>query len=304
MELFVVIIALLVLWWIYSRFHQVPEGYQAVLERFGRFGRTAGPGLYFRWPWEKEVSRLLIRQQETELTVPTVFTHAGMPVSVNLAYSMALDPKKMNVSEVYYSDEDRKKQQVHIFKSIFQPSIDAAPRPPADADKSNPVTLFSPFVGKTGTDLRERIESEARSEFEKHGYILSSRLNIQQLTLVPQIARAIVEQFSNELIQVDKAKLIRRLREAAPDLSESTIGLIMTTMQNPNGELRAIFSSGTVRPNVLGADDVMLEPEAAHTVQNPSQATIAAVPSATTAHPVSSVQLKASDMQLLKDLPD
>ena len=303
MELFVVIIVLLVIWWIYSRFHQVPEGHQVVLERFGRFGRTAGPGLYFRWPGEQEVSRLLIRQQETELTVPTVFTHAGMPVGVNLAYSMALDPKKMNVGEVYYSEEERKKQQVHIFKSIFQPCIDAAPRPSANAEKSNPATLFSPFVGKPGSDLRDRIESEVRREFEKHGYILSSRLTIQQLTLVPQIAKAIVEQFSNELTQVDKAKLIRRLREAAPDLSESTLGLIVTTMQNPNGELRAIFSSGSVRPNVLGADDVMLEPEAAPAAQNANQASVAA-PRAATSQPASTMRLKVSDMQLLKDLPD
>ncbi|MFN8445812.1 MAG: SPFH domain-containing protein [Caldilineaceae bacterium] len=301
MELFVVILVLLALWWIYSRIHQVPEGHKAVIERFGRFGRVAGPGLYFRWPWEKEVSQMLIRQQETELSVPTVFTHAGMPVSVNLAYSMALDPKKMNVGEIYYSEEERQKQQVHIFKSIFQPCIDAAPRPPANADKSNPAILFSPFVGKVGTDLREQIEAEARSEFEKHGYILSSRLNIQQLTLVPQIGKAIVEHFSNELTQVDKAALIRRLREAAPDLSESTIGLIMTTMQNPNGELKAIFSSGTVRPNLLGSDDMVFDPEPA---QNANQTTVAATPSAAAAQSVSVGRLKASDMQLLKDLPD
>lgn len=304
MELIPIIALLVVLWLLYRRIRQVPEGYKAIIERFGRFGRAAGPGLYFLWPWEKEVSRLLVRQHETELSVPTVFTHAGMPVTVNLTYSMALDPAKMNVGEIYYAEEERKKQQVHIFKGIFQPAIDAAPRPPVHIEESNPAFLFSPFVGKVGSELRQRIESEARSEFEKHGYLITSPLNIHQLTLLPQISKAMVDHFSNELTQVDKAALIRRLREAAPDLGESTIGLIMTTMQNPNNELRAIFSSGTVRPNLLGNDDVLVEPEVSQTPKAVSPASEVSSQTVTTAAPAPSYRLSANDMQLLKDLPD
>lgn len=245
----------------FTRFHTVPEGHVAIIQRLDKFERTAGPGLYMLRPMEEEVARLYVRQREARAVVPNVFTEGGLPVTVNLRYSYSLDPSVMNRDEIYYSDEERDEQLRTLLKRVFQdlmyqlaqlPSSDSAPTAGEDADRVNIERLFSPFAGRKARIVQTELEPAVRESLRPHGYIVTNApVLINGLTLPPEISGAYVDLLHADFDSSARADFIRRVRKSAPNMSEGGLVQLLNIIQNPSASIQSVFSGGTLDSEVL-----------------------------------------------------
>lgn len=244
-----------------TRFHTVPEGHVAIIQRLDKFERTAGPGLYLLRPMEEEVARLYVRQREARAVVPNVFTEGGLPVTVNLRYSYSLDPSLMNRDEVYYSDEERDEQLRTLLKRVFQdlmyqlaqlPSPDNAHAAGEDPDRVNIERLFSPFAGRKARIVQTELEPAVRETLRPHGYVVTNApVLINGLTLPPEISGAYVDLLHTDFDSSARADFIRRVRKAAPHMSEGGLVQLLNIIQNPSASIQSVFSGGTLDSEVL-----------------------------------------------------
>jgi hypothetical protein len=261
--LFFIILAVLAIW-LLKRIRTVEEGHVVVTQWMDRYSRVVKPGPYILWPFEEEVAKIMVRQREATILVPNVFTHGGLPVTVNLRYTYRLDPARMVVSdELYYSDADRREQQVTIFKQLFQeiiedlnPSNNKTESENNSASEKTPLradipTLFSPFGGEKGIELRKRLVERAREMLAEHGIVLASApLVVGGLQLPQPIVDAYMTYITSDLDSTSRSTFIERVRKAAPTMSDTGLVQLLYLIQNPSAELHAIFSSGTVQPDV------------------------------------------------------
>jgi hypothetical protein len=244
-----------------TRFHTVPEGHVAIIQRLDKFERTAGPGLYLLRPMEEEVARLYVRQREARAVVPNVFTEGGLPVTVNLRYSYSLDPSLMNRDEVYYSDEERDEQLRTLLKRVFQdlmyqlaqlPSSDSAQAAGEDPDRVNIERLFSPFAGRKARMVQTELEPAVRNTLRPHGYVVTNApVLINGLTLPPEISGAYVDLLHTDFDSSARADFIRRVRKAAPNMSEGGLVQLLNIIQNPSASIQSVFSGGMLDSEVL-----------------------------------------------------
>jgi regulator of protease activity HflC (stomatin/prohibitin superfamily) len=301
--LFVVLLAgsvVAAVYYLFTRFRTVPEGHVAIIQRLDKFERTAGPGLYMLRPMEEEVARLYVRQREARAVVPNVFTEGGLPVTVNLRYSYTLDPKYMNRDEVYYTDEARDEQLRTLLKRVFQDlmyQLEQLPAPtnhgPAkgdDPDRVNVERLFSPFAGRKARTVQTALEPAVREALRPHGIIVTNApVLINGLTLPPEISGAYVDLLSADFDSSARADFIRRVRKAAPNMTEGGLVQLLNIIQNPSASIQSVFSGGTLTTEVLLEGS---QSSTRHTIQpgaktpSASQASTAAVESGVPARPV------------------
>ncbi len=245
-----------------TRFRTVPEGQVAIIQRLDKFERTAGPGLYMLRPMEEEAARIYVRQREARAVVPNVFTEGGLPVTVNLRYAYSLDPRLMNRDEVYYSAEEREEQLRTLLKRVFQdlmyqlsqlPSApDGAPGGGTDPDRVNIERLFSPFAGRKARVVQTELEPAVRETLRPHGYIVTNApVLINGLTLPPEISGAYVDLLHADFDSSARADFIRRVRKAAPNMTEGGLVQLLHIIQNPSASIQSIFSGGTLDSEVL-----------------------------------------------------
>lgn len=263
--LFFIALAALAIW-LLKRIRTVEEGHVVVIQWMNRHSRVVEPGPYVLWPFEEEVTKIMVRQREATIPVPNVFTHGGLPVTVNLRYTYRLDPTQMAKDEFYYSDAERKEQQITIFKQLFQEIIEELEPSNNKAEKTEPKNdlqnekppqradisrLFSPFGGEKGIELRKMLGERAQKELAKHGIDLKSApLVVGGLQLPPAIVDAYTTYITSDLDSTSRSTFIERVRKAAPEMSETGLVQLFYLIQNPSAELHAIFSSGTVQPDV------------------------------------------------------
>lgn len=256
-----VAVGALALYALVTRLHTVPEGHVAIIQRLDKFARTAGPGLYVLQPMEEEVARLYVRQREARAVVPNVFTEGGLPVTVNLRYSYSLDPSLMNRDELYYSDEERDEQLRTLLKRVFQdlmyqlaqlPSSDSVHAASEDPDRVNIERLFSPFAGRKARIVQTELEPAVRKTLRPHGYVVTTApVLINGLTLPPEISGAYVDLLHTDFDSSARADFIRRVRKAAPNMSEGGLVQLLNIIQNPSASIQSVFSGGTLDPEVL-----------------------------------------------------
>ena len=242
-----------------SRFRTVPEGHVAIVHRFDKYERTVPPGLYMLRPMEEEVARLYIRQREARAVVPNVFTEGGLPVDVNLRYSYSLDPSCMHRDEIHYSDEERSEQLRTLLKRVFQDLMYQLAEMPApsdlqgdDPDRVNVTRLFSPFAGSKARVLQTSLEPAVRAALFPHGIVVTAApVLINGLTLPPAISAAYMDLLHADFDSTARADFIRRMRKAAPGMTEGGLVQLLNIIQNPSASIQSIFSGGTLSYEVL-----------------------------------------------------
>jgi regulator of protease activity HflC (stomatin/prohibitin superfamily) len=254
--------AIAVLYYLSTRIRRVSQGYVAVIERLEKFARTAGPGLYFLWPTEDEVATIYVRQREATAVVPNVFTEGRLPVLVNLRYSYSLDPMHMNRDEVYYTDADRLEQQRTLLKRVFQDLMYQMENMPAPGgnktangsrlDRVNVDRLFSPFAGWKARTLQTVLEPAVREALRPHGIIVTDApVLINGLTLPPEISGAYIDLLSTDFNSSARSDFIRRVRKAAPKMTEAGLIQLFNIVQNPSADIHSVFSGGMLNTEVL-----------------------------------------------------
>ncbi|MFN8465700.1 MAG: SPFH domain-containing protein [Caldilineaceae bacterium] len=269
-----------------TRVRTVPEGHVAIVHRFDKYERTVPPGLYLLRPMEEEVARLYIRQREARAVVPNVFTEGGLPVDVNLRYSYSLDPSRMHRDEIHYDDEERNEQLRTLLKRVFQDLMYQLGQMPApsvsagdDPDRVNVTRLFSPFAGSKARALQTSLEPAVRGALLPHGIIVTDApVLINGLTLPPAISTAYMDLFHADFDSTARADFVRRMRKAAPGMTEGGLVQLLNIIQNPSASIQSIFSGGTLSYEVLTQGN---QENTLRTVHQPA-ANIG--PTATTAH--------------------
>ncbi len=96
MEVLLVIIVVTIVVFISTGVRTVPQGYNHVVERFGRFHRILEPGLNFIIPIFDKISyRINMREQVLDLPKQTIITKDNATVEVDaVVFFKVLDPKK------------------------------------------------------------------------------------------------------------------------------------------------------------------------------------------------------------------
>ena len=242
-----------------TRFRTVPEGHVAIVHRFDKYARTVPPGLYMLRPMEEEVARLYVRQREARAVVPNVFTEGGLPVDVNLRYSYSLDPSRMHRDEIHYNDEERDEQLRTLLKRVFQDLMYQLGQMPApsptfgdDPDRVNVTRLFSPFAGSKARALQTSLEPAVRATLLPHGIIVTDApVLINGLTLPPAISAAYMDLLHADFDSTARADFVRRMRKAAPGMTEGGLVQLLNIIQNPSASIQSIFSGGTLSYEVL-----------------------------------------------------
>ena len=113
----------------FAGLQSVEEGHAVVIERFGRFARTSGPGLVWIIPWIERVARTVdIRLRPEPVVVDNVFTRDNVPliISLMIAYRVDLGPHARLRSEAaYYSAQQRRELlQAHVESALTNLSGD------------------------------------------------------------------------------------------------------------------------------------------------------------------------------------
>lgn len=313
-------IMLFVVVWLVKSFKTVPEGYVAITNWMDRHARILEPGPHLLMPFEEEVAQIKVRQSEGKLVVPNVFTHGGLPVAVNLRYTYRLDPRRMHRDELYYPEDERREQQIKIFKQIFQDVIEEL-RPSAEqsapkfasrnpqeesADKGTTPSrvdiagLFSPFVGQQGIELKRRLEERARKMLSEHGVMLATNAPfvIHGLQLPDAIVEAYVDLIASDFNSTARSDFIARVRNAT-NMSEAGLVQLLNVIQNPSTDLHSIFANGFVQPEMYVQDG---KPGVRQRVPDASKQTEPnRPPSDETAQPKSTLSL--FDLSAVHDLP-
>ncbi|MDQ3248864.1 MAG: SPFH domain-containing protein [Chloroflexota bacterium] len=271
--LFVILLiaGLVVLRWATTHFRTVPEGYVAVTQWMDRYRRSVAQP-YLLWPFEEEVIQILVRQREVTTEVPAVFTHGGMPVTVVLRYALSIDLAKMHRDELYYSEAERKEQEVKILKNILQAAVQQAPRPKPvapglptkDQNRVDLEMFFSPFLGDSFFQLRDQVQTEARLRLAEHGLIVTQDpMVINRLILPPDLVQSYTELLVHNFDSTMLYDAIKRVKAAAPDMSDSTLTQLVNVFQNPSADMRSIFTNGSLAPEMYIQDrDTFLRPQA------------------------------------------
>lgn len=289
------------------RVRMVPEGYVLRLRRYGQHSRVVGPGLQMLRPDETDAGEVLVRQRELTLPISEVFTHGGLPVTVNLSLSLSLDLFNMSVDEIYYSDSEREAQLTKLLKGALQQVI--AGTPPIAAAQTDPnrvdvANLFSPFVGQTRLAVVQQLQTLAIQALAPHGIRLTADpLVIAGLDLPHAIIEAYTDLVQSNFQSSARYDFIRRARAAAPGISDAAL-VQLSSPQNV-GDLRTIFTTGSLQPELFVADEDTLmrrpapqaQPQLAPTP--PPAAPVEPAP-APPSHPFA---LTPEDMALLKPLP-
>lgn len=295
------------------RVRTVPEGYMLRLKRFGRHSRVVGPGLQTLRPDEMDAGEVLVRRRELILPVSEVFTHGGLPVTVRLSLSHSLDLKSMAVDEIYYPDDERQAQIARLLKGLLQQLVAQTPAPaPAqvDSNRVDMAGLFSPFVGQTRVAFIRRLQVIAKEALGRHGIVLTDDpIVIDGLELPEEIIEAYTDLVQSNFQSSARYDFIRRVRAAAPQVSDAA--LVQLSSQQTVGDLRTIFTTGNLQPELFMVDRDMLmrnsapQPKATMTGAPPTpppppSPTPGKDSQLTDQHPYA---MTSEDMALLKPLP-
>lgn len=106
-EIFLVVLALIVVITIAAGVRTVPQGYNYTVERFGRYCRTLKPGIGFLMPYIERIGhRVNIMEQVLDIDSQEAITKDNAGVTIDaVAFFMVLDPARASyqVSNLYHA---------------------------------------------------------------------------------------------------------------------------------------------------------------------------------------------------------
>jgi hypothetical protein len=301
----------LVIWFLASHIGTVPEGYAATTKLFDRDRRVLGPGPYLLLPGEQKSHNILVRQQQVPKNIPGIFTHGKLPVTVRLNYAMSLDLSRMNKDERYYTNEERTHQQVNTFqKHLRQLIADTPAPPPGDPMRADLTTFFSPFLNPLLGGLALELETRAGWDLAQHGIILSSNsLVIDDVEIPEEIVSAYTDLISSDFKSSARHDFIKRVRAAAPGMSDAALVQLYNAINDNPGEWHTIFTSGSLEPRLYVTEQGTIIGQAVVQEAGAPARPPAALPAAEHAAdaepaPLPSYPLTQEDMALLKTFRD
>ena len=197
--IFLIIITLIVLIAIVSSLFIVQQQTIAIIERFGKFRRTAEAGLHVRAPFgiDRIVKRMKLRIQQNNIEIETK-TKDNVFVRLNLAVQFQVDSKK--VSDAYY----KLSEPIVQIRSYVEDAIRSSlPK----------YTLDESYEKKD--DIARDVFDTVSNEMSEYGYIIIKTLitSIEPAQEVKDSMNAInaaqrQRQAAQELANADKIKVV------------------------------------------------------------------------------------------------
>ena len=303
----------IIIWFIVSHLGTVPEGYGATVRLFDRHRRVLGAGPYFLLPGEQKGPDIKVRQHQVTRSIPGIFTHGKLPVSVKVNLAMSLDLRRMSRDELYYSEGERHDQQVNIFQTLLRRLIFEIPPPkPGDPMRADLPTFFSPFLGKPLEDLSLALETRANRELTKHGVsVAKSSLVVDNLDIADDIVDAYTDLIASDFKGSARNVFMQRVRAAAPEMSEAALVQLYNAINDSPGDWHTIFASGTLEPRLYVTEQgpiisqpVVQERAAPARLPAPQPAPEGAPPAEGAPVSLHNYPLTSEDMALLKTFRD
>jgi regulator of protease activity HflC (stomatin/prohibitin superfamily) len=165
------VFALFLLIVLLSSLFTVQSGDAAVIQRFGKFNRTATAGLGFKLPFVETKSTLSLRVQQADLSMETK-TRDNVFVSIPVAIQYAIDPR-------------------HIFEAVYTLS---SPRAQMEAIVNNILLGHIPSmefdeVYSSQPQIAMWVKTELEKEMNPVGYIIN-RVLVTDIVPSPQVRQA------------------------------------------------------------------------------------------------------------------
>jgi regulator of protease activity HflC (stomatin/prohibitin superfamily) len=165
------VFALFLLIVVLSSLFTVQSGEAAVIQRFGKFHRTASAGLGFKLPFVETKSTLSLRVQQADLSMETK-TRDNVFVSIPVSIQYAIDPR-------------------HIFEAVYTLS---SPRAQMEAIVNNILLGHIPSmefdeVYSSQPQIAMWVKTELEKEMNPVGYIIN-RVLVTDIVPSPQVRQA------------------------------------------------------------------------------------------------------------------
>lgn len=225
----------------------VEEGTVAVTTFLGRHARVLAPGLRFLRPGEQVANTVVTRRTDRTLLLDRVQTHVGLPLTVHVRLTAEVDPARMHRDELYDSERERLSKLTAIVRRSLERVVASMPRLKSAASPDLDE-LLSPFEMRTKLELGDRLAEMARPELADHGLILSGPVDINGWTVPQVIGDAYNDLIKHGFSAAAMADVIRRVRAAAPEMSEAGLNELFHLVQNPTGAMRAMLQNGWFAP--------------------------------------------------------
>lgn len=248
--------------WVRGRLGSVSEGYVVPIQWFGRHQRIKTAGPYILWPGQQAGTPIKVRQQEASASVPNVYTRSGLPITVNIRYSMRLSVDDMHRrDELYYDLGERQELQVRIFRDGLQHLVmeENAPAQTKNPERAELAAMFSPFFGTELTVICRRLRELVKGHLADHGIILGEEpLVVDCLSLPPQVITAYEDLQATNFDSAAQMQFITRIRNAAPGISEGSLVQLFNAITHNSGEVRTIFATGSFNPALYMTEPGMM----------------------------------------------
>ena len=140
---------------LFTSIFTVQQQTAAVIERFGKYVRTAGPGIHMKWPFgiDAIVSRASLRIQQLDLEMQSK-TKDDVTVTLKLAIQYSV-PSLDKVFDAYYKLVDHRKQ---IEAWVF------------DVVRSKVPTLFINGVYENKDEIAKDVEDTLKERMHLYGF--------------------------------------------------------------------------------------------------------------------------------------
>jgi len=172
--------------------HQVPEGSIDIVNRFGKYVRTAQPGPNLLMPWEKIGNRL--NTKETPWKSPLLRVKIAQDYEVQLVATMwyQLDADNAHIADLRVKNWETSLQEkfVSALKDVFREVTPAEVKSWQQGTQAQPagvVNATSSTAGKTLEDIIYSIATILQQEVDRWG-VKVRKVDIQDLTLIPNLA--------------------------------------------------------------------------------------------------------------------
>lgn len=188
-----IVIIALIIYFLFTTYYIVPQGVAVIVERLGKYHKTAGSGLHFRLPFgiDKVAIRLPLRMQQEDMLVETK-TKDNVFVEMNVATQYRVDEN--NVTNAFYK---LLKPRAQIQAYIEDALRNAVPK----------LTLDELFEKKD--EIALEVQAQVAEEMSSYGYLIVKTL----ITKVDPDAE--VKQSMNEI------NASQRKRVAAQELANA-----------------------------------------------------------------------------------
>ena len=240
----------LALFGIVGRTYVVPDNHVVPVRSAESHRRLIWPGPNTLGAGEEAGEPIDTRPQEVVLDVPNVVLHNGLPVTVNLRYTLRLLPKEMDPKALYWAAAQRETVQVQILRDSLQHAIAEIPRPIVleDPDCISLGMILSPFVGASFDALSRKTQERGRKHLaEQAMHMLVKTLVIESVSLSPALVEAYHDFRRANFDSAAGYVFMQRLQAIAPTMADTCVIRLRSAICNDVPAIRDILHEGKLQ---------------------------------------------------------